>query len=152
MSVKWIVVADSTRARIFQTGEHVQDLTEVEDFFNPAARMEEHELRNAAKGHFFGNAEGSPGHSAEPRTTSLEHSADVFSKTIADYLQLAHQQNRFGRLALVADPDFLGHLRSQLATLKQVVSEELNKDIADWSVPALQTYLKTHLQEGSKPA
>lgn len=152
MSVKWVVVADSTRARIFQAAENSEILTEMEDFHNPAARMEEQELRNAAKGHFFGSPEGSPGHSAEPRTSSLEHSVAVFSKVIADYLLKAHQENRFGSLALVADPDFLGHLRSHMPTmLKHTVTQDLNKDLADWSVSELQTYLKIHLQQGSRP-
>ena len=82
MLTKWIVVADSTRARIFANRHEDESIEEITDLANPSGRSNDSELASYTPG------EGArPG----PRTATQEdsasdHTAELFSKNVAQYL------------------------------------------------------------------
>ena len=63
MDVTWVVVADSSRARLFALGQQNQ-LGELQDFINPAGRETENALNSDASGRF-----GSGLHDTRPEPT-----------------------------------------------------------------------------------
>ena len=61
----------------------------------------------------------------------------------------AKQEGRFDRLALVAEPQFLGALRNQLdPQLKSLVSYEIDKDYAHSNGQQLRDQIRAHQAKG----
>jgi protein required for attachment to host cells len=138
MATTWIVSGDSSRARILQvTGP--DRLEEVESFDNPKGRMHNRDARGDAYPRFNGHGgvgkagtgqSGGPGNDRE-EITPAEHSAEVFSRQLAEYLDKARIAHRFDRLYLVAPPKFLGFIRKELGKeVGKLVHEEIHKDFS----------------------
>jgi len=146
MQMQWVVVADKSRARIFQTGGRIDELVEIDDLLNPEGRQDDADLRQDAKGRFYGKGEREQAHTAEPNVTQEEHAADRFSREVMAYLEHANHDQRFGSLVMIAPPEFLGLLRRQLSkSVESKVRQQLAIDIAGLQEPQIRDYLKQHV-------
>jgi protein required for attachment to host cells len=146
MPNKWVVVADNSRARIFQTTNNLDELTELEDFLNTAGRAENHEIDSDAHGHFYGTDEHHQGYAAEPAMNAVERRSALFTREITHRLEQGRQRHQYDDLILVAAPHFLGSLRKQLPKqVGKLVTQVLPHDVSALSLPQIRTYLKTHL-------
>jgi len=75
-----------------------------------------------------------------------KHEADVFAHRVAQYLEDAHNANRFDQLLIVAGPSFLGLLRNQLPEqIKKLVRFELDKEITLLSAADIRQHLPQYL-------
>ncbi|WP_408144109.1 host attachment protein [Caballeronia glebae] len=103
-AITWVLAADGSRARIFETQGLKLDLRQVEDLRNPAPRA----------------------------TETAEKDREKFARTVADYLEQSRLHQRFDRLRLAVEPKFLGLLRDYLSgeTLK-LVYEEADSDVSN---------------------
>jgi protein required for attachment to host cells len=138
MAITWIVAADSAHARVLQVADRKQELVEVDDLLNPEGRMQERELVSDAQPRLNG-----PGgtQSAREATGAVEHSVDLFSKRIGDYLEKARTEHRYDKLVLVAPPKFLGKLRKELGKeVAKLVTDELDKDLYRANARELEAY------------
>ncbi|WP_250440513.1 host attachment protein [Caballeronia sp. AZ1_KS37] len=99
-AITWVLAADGSRARIFETQGLKLDLRQVEDLRNPAPRA----------------------------TETAEMDREKFARAVADYLERSRLHQRFDRLRLAVEPKFLGLLRQYLSveTLKLVYEEADN--------------------------
>ena len=52
MQTSWVVVTDSTRARIFEKKGATQPLNEFEDLYHPSAYQSQNELEHHTRGRF----------------------------------------------------------------------------------------------------
>lgn len=121
----WIVVADAGQARILKAEAEDGVLEEIECLTNPDARLQPHEAQSDRDG----SAPG-PGSAFEPRQDYKTHVAEAFAKRIATYLGKARRDGSVGRLYLVANPSFLGHLRAELdQPTRRVVVQEVGGDL-----------------------
>ena len=147
MSMQWVLVADKSCARIFQTAGRLDELTEVDDLLNPQGRMDDADLRHDAKGRFYGKGEREQAHTAEPHISQEEHAADLFSRDVMRYLDRAINDDRFDSLVMIAPPEFLGMLRRRISkTVESKVRQQLPSDLAHLQTPQIRDYLKRHLQ------
>jgi len=151
MQTTWIVTANNGRARIYAQKDQNSALMEVEDMVNPSQRGRVSDIDTDQLGQLaasksmksVGAATQPSGY--EPNQTPLEHQAELFGRSVAEYLQQAYAQNRFQNLIIAAGPEFLGLLRKLLD--KQVagaISQELNKDYTNVSQHDLLAQLKQH--------
>jgi protein required for attachment to host cells len=151
MQTTWIVTANNGRARIYAQKDQNSALMEVEDMVNPSQRGRVSDIDTDQMGQLaasksiksVGAATQPSGY--EPNQTPLEHQAELFGRSVADYLLQAHTQNKFQKLIVAAGPEFLGLLRKLLD--KQVtgaISQELNKDYTHVSPHDLLAQLKQH--------
>lgn len=151
MQTTWIVTANNGRARIYAQKDQNSALMEVEDMVNPSQRGRVSDIDTDQLGQLaasksiksVGAATQPSGY--EPNQTPLEHQAELFGRSVAEYLQQAYTQNRFQNLIIAAGPEFLGLLRKLLD--KQVagaISQELNKDYTNVSPHDLLGQLKQH--------
>ena len=125
MTTTWIVTADSARAKVLQVADRGQHLAEVEDLLNPESKFHEGDLVTDTN---------------EP-TSAVEHSVDLFSKRVGEYLEKARTQNRYDKLYLVAPPKFLGKLRKNLGReVEKLVADELDKDLYRANARELEAY------------
>lgn len=116
----WVVLADSSRARILRTDAALTEPPEVvAELVNPAGRLRESELVEDG-GHSRGSGPGARSDAGTPSARDTE--VERFAKQIADILADARRARRYDGIVLAAPPKFLGQLRRQLdpVTLQQV--------------------------------
>jgi len=126
----WVVVADSSRARIFLAESPVAPLAEIKAFENPQGRMHDRDITSDLPGRSF-DSMGNGRHAMEPHTDPRHELVVEFARQIAAYLDAGRNNNDYEQLALVAAPSFLGLLREQLNDqLSKLVSYELDKNLS----------------------
>jgi protein required for attachment to host cells len=112
MEATWILVADRSRARIFEEIRSPRALYEIEDFVNPLGRASDRELTTDAAGRSLSTGLRTRSHSTGPGVGAATHEAERFSKEIADYLETARTDHRYDRLWVVAAPTSGKSIRS----------------------------------------
>lgn len=154
METTWIVSADAGRARIFSESNPAQPLIEIEDMVNTATRMRTAEkytdrLGPTAAGQSIHNTGApTPSKQYEPPQTPEERESESFSKDISGFLLKGWQEGLFQKLALIADPKFLGVLRMYLDPhLKPLVKLEINKDYTHSSPQQLHEQIRAHQEK-----
>lgn len=124
----WILVADESRARLFRAGASDGELEEIAAMEHPEGRMHGRDLtRDEPDGSH--TAVGGIHHGFEPHTPVHEKISREFARELADLLEEGRVNHAFDQLALVAEPKFLGMLRSTLGgELSKMVVRSLPKN------------------------
>ncbi len=108
---RWILVADSAQARIYdfvdgeltlqETLERPQSREHSRDLMGNRPNQNQHQMEKDLKGN---------------ESQSLrDDESRVFAREVCQVLSKAHATNRFRELVMVADPRFLGLLRAHLS-------------------------------------
>lgn len=144
MTITWIVVADSSRARLFQSATGSRQISEIEDLVNPAAREMNRDLVTDAQGRRSGGgATSAPTRSAGAHSDPLEHEAELFAKRVTEAIEAGRTGSRYDDLCLIAAPKFLGLLRANLGKdARRLVSREIDKDLSQKSGPEILDYVR----------
>jgi protein required for attachment to host cells len=144
MKLTWIIVADSSHARIFTAESPSSALEEIEGFTHGESRLQDRELTTDLPGRIK-SADGS-GHALEQATDPKKHEADKFAHLLAKHLETAHNANQFKRLLVVAEPSFLGLLRNCLSEqIKKQICFELDINITRQSAEEIRKHLPEYL-------
>ncbi|HVK53962.1 MAG TPA: host attachment protein [Burkholderiales bacterium] len=150
MERTWILTADSSRARIFEALESMGAIREMQDLINPVGKSSNRELTTDAQGRYYGQGHQYRGHSTTPRVDAVEHEAELFAKTIGEYLEKARTEHRYEKVRIIAPPKFLGLLRKKIGDeVRKLVTEETAKDISSLDSKEIATHLR-ELSEKSK--
>ncbi len=129
MVVIWVLVADGSRARLFQAEGARGGLKELDTWVHPESRLKEQELITDAPGQDRDRG-GAGRHGFNEHQSAHDHEIESFAREIAHNLAVALNEDRFGRLLVCAPPRFLGLLREQLpAGVKQRIHHEIGKDL-----------------------
>jgi protein required for attachment to host cells len=129
MTKNWIVVAESSRARLYAMKNLNTPLVELEDLSHPEGRLPASELKSDRTARVF-RGRGMEHHPVEPHVDPKRHEAMTFAKQIADRLDLARAKGEFEGVMLIAPPEFLGVLRDSLsAPTAKCVVKSLNKNL-----------------------
>lgn len=124
----WILVANSTIARIFEV-EKNNKLIELELLTHPESRLHGRELTSDRPGRGFESAVIGR-HAKEPTTPPKKVEFGIFAKHLSDHLETAHKEGKFGKLYLAASPQFLGLLRQEIGSnTAQTIAGEIDKDM-----------------------
>ena len=115
MDKVWVLVADSTVARIFSAASPIGPLKELETMAHPQGRLREQDLVTDHHGRTFDSA-GHGRHGKEPQTSHKTQEAIRFAGDVASRLESGRNQGEYDAIALVAEPSFLGMLRDKLST------------------------------------
>lgn len=129
----WVVVADSSRAKIYVQDKPTGELQDAIDLVHPSARLHGVDLSSDRAGkHVGGFGQGS--HMFDARTEAKEHEAENFAREIAERIESGRASDQFQKLVLMAPPEFLGVLREQLSdAVRKLVVEEIAKDLVTHS-------------------
>jgi protein required for attachment to host cells len=143
MKQTWILIADSSRARIFTTDAPSSPLEELEGFSHAESRLHDREITSDLPGKIQGGIGG--GHAFEQKTDPKKQEAINFAHSLAHHLEAGSNANQFEQLMIIADPSFLGLLRDELSEqVKKKLSFELDKDLTKHSVAEIQAHLPRH--------
>ena len=141
MAVTWILLANSSRARVCESDGPRGSLREVAGFEHPESRMHEQELTSDLPGRAFdstGEGRHMMGQAIEPK----QQHAIQFAKQVSDYLEAARNDAAFSQLYVIAAPAFLGLLRQHYSDgVASMVTGEVDKDLTDLRLDKLEPYL-----------
>lgn len=147
-ATRWYVVANRTDAIIYRDGEN-KKFQPVEHLLNPEGNRKERDLDSDRPGKSNSNAP----HTAYKHPMVSEHqrhdeTVRKFSNRISRTLDSARSQGQFDELVLVAEPHFLGQLKSALSEpLKKCVVHQLPREYMDTD-RHLRTKILTAIREG----
>jgi len=141
----WVLVSDTTRARVFSTDKARGPLQEVETLVHVESRLHEQELTSDPRPgrNLGGNGNAhSLGHETDPK----KQEGVRFARQICDYLSSAHADRRFQKLYIMAAPSFLGELRHNLSKpVSLSVSEEIAKNVTRMDPGTIRGHLPERL-------
>lgn len=143
----WVLVADASRARIFEAESRLGPIRELHDLVHPASRVREQGLVSDSPGQGRGHAlGGGPGHSVGHEHDASRTEEERFAREVAESLARACAKGRFQRLHVLAAPRFLGLLRKRLdgATRALLVSEH-DLDLSTSSAEQIRAHLPERL-------
>lgn len=130
MKATWLLVANRSRARLFEMPHERDDPVEIADFVHPAGRAHERDLITEGQGRFYGHGEREQAHSVVPNVDVTHAEAQRFAEQLRDYLEQARTHQRFDKLWIMAAPAFLGVLRDKLTKgVARAVELDVDKDM-----------------------
>jgi len=141
MSNTWVLVAESSRAKIYAGKGLRAPLTEIEDFIHPQGRLHEGDLVSDSAGSDGGSI-GQGRHVLDDETNAREKEAVVFARELASYLDVERGNEAFKSLVIIAPPTFLGLIRSCLSEdVRRMVSQQIDKNLIHKSAEEIHQYL-----------
>lgn len=129
MNKTWVVVADTSRARIFSTDTPAGQLFETETLTHPEARLHQGDLVSDRPGRDRNSGIGT--HNMGHESDAKDESAIRFATEVCHRLEQARIESKVSKIYIVAAPSFLGLIRKhQTPALKKIVAGEVSKNMA----------------------
>ena len=145
MAKSWVLVANHTRARLFEAENRAGVLREIETMVYPEARLKRKELLRDAPGRSF-DSRGQGRHAMAWHTQIRKQGEKTFARDIAHALERGRQEGRYDKLYIVADPGMAGSLRMSMSspTLATIAGES-RKNLASCDADQIRSQLPTWL-------
>ena len=138
--ITWVVVTDSSQAKIFRATKFPK-IEMVEVLTHPESRFRDQDLVSSKPGRNFqrgGIARHAYQSVSDPKVVEVEK----FATYLNEYLIAAHNQGAFNRLYILANPSFLGHLRSHVdPQIQKLVVHESAKDITAFTTDSIEKHI-----------
>jgi protein required for attachment to host cells len=145
MKPAWILIADSSRARIFTAENSVAELVEIESLTHSEGRLLDQDLVSDQPGRSK-ESDASGGHVYVGEIDPKEQENIHFAKRVAQHLCHELNLNKFEHLFVVASPAFLGILRQACSNqLKKHIAFSLNKNVVTKTPKQIRAYLPVSL-------
>ena len=144
MSGTWVLVADSSCAKIFKSAGKSGELQEVADLVHSESKMHEQQISSDLPGSNSGG--GGSRHSFEGQTGIKENEAVNFAREIDAQLETGRNNGQFDKLVVAAGPAFLGVLRKNMSSnISKLIAGEINKDLVKFSNEEIKNHLSGQL-------
>jgi len=141
MTTTWVLIADSSRARLFSVEKALAPLREIEAFVNPEGRTKTRDLVSDRQGRSAGN-----GPNMDYEVSPKRQQAMVFAKQISEHLKDGRVGGLFHRLYIAAAPGFLGLLRDKLdPRTAELVVDTVSKDLTQLEPEDIRRHLPERL-------
>lgn len=125
----WILVADGSRARVYESLGPGSGLREVLHEDEPALRTHEIVSDRGGRRH---DTTGAGRHAVSAASDPQRHGEKEFARRVSGFLDRKAGEGAFDRLVLTAAPATLGDIRGMLhKTTRALVHAELDKDFAN---------------------
>lgn len=136
-----VVVAESSRARIFAMENPNIPLTEIRDMVHPQSRAHMQNLTSDLPGRSY-DSHGQGRHAMEVSVDVKEQESIQFAQQLADYINTECRDKKADRLYIAAAPHFLGLLRKRLAhEAKLCVVRQLDKNLVTMDEAEIRGHL-----------
>lgn len=144
MNTAWVVVADTSRARIFSAENFNSPLREIQTLAHPAARLHKGDLVSDRPGRDRNTSAGS--HDMGHDSDAKQEQAIRFASQVCETLECGRTNGRFNKLYVLAAPGFLGMLRKQQSSsLQKMIAGEIDKNLAGHDVAEIRSNLPSKL-------
>ncbi len=140
MGNTWVIVADGTRARLFNRHKN-RKLEEFDTLLSPEHRLHEGDLVSDRGGRTFDSA-GAGRHVMGNKNATKDHEMAIFAKRLADRLEEGRNAGELERLVLIAPPRFLGQLRSHLSEpAANLVALTIDKELTTLPADKIESHV-----------
>ena len=140
----WIVVADSSRARIFTAETGHSAMVEIQTLAHPAARLHEGDLVSDKAGREWDG--GATSHDMDGESGAKQEEAVRFASEVCQVLESGRTSGQFDKIYVIAAPGFLGTLRKQQSSsLQKLVCAEVPKNMANHDISDIRKHLPERL-------
>jgi protein required for attachment to host cells len=148
---RWVVVADSVRARIFEAHRHSPGLRPVLPYDLMGSREHDRDRWADRAGQTHQSA-GHGAHAMAAQTNPMDHEHELLAREVARVLAHGRNQHRVDAIVLVAPPEFLGRLRQAIdpQTRALVVAEDA-RDLSRLPEHELEKMLPAQVWVDSEP-
>lgn len=147
MKATWILIANSTRARLFRMEKHNHDMELVEEFSHPQSREKIGDLITDSSGRYTKSLGHSPKSAFEEPNTIKQLEALRFAHILAQILDKGRTKNLYHNLIVIAPPHFQGVLNKCCnAQVKQKIYITVDKDYTKVRQHDLSKYLNGKLR------
>ncbi|MES9884027.1 MAG: host attachment protein [Sedimenticola sp.] len=144
MSAAWVVVADSSQARIFSAESSTSTLEEIHTISHPEGRLHLGDLVTDRPGRDRNAGAGS--HDMGHESDAKNEAAIRFAAQVGETLECGRTNGRFRKLYVVAPPTFLGMLRKQQSNpLQRMITGEVSKNLASRDITDIRKSLPQRL-------
>ena len=141
MCATCVVVAESSRARVFEMTSPRTPMREMQDMVHPQSRIHEQKLTSDRPGRTF-DRHGQGHHAMQKEVGAREQETLDFAAQVAGYLQTACAGNAFEDIVIIAAPEFLGTLRKKLDPgTRKLVVREIDKNIVQHNEADIRKHL-----------
>ena len=136
MSKTWVVVAESSRAKIFELEKLSSPLKELQGLAHTPSRIHEQNLTSDLPGRTPGR------HKLTSQSNAKDNESNIFARTIGSHLDSARNKGEFSRLIIMSPPSFLGKLRKHIGseTNKRIISE-VTKNLVKHTTSEIQSHI-----------
>lgn len=142
MSTTWILVANRSGATLFESNWPGVSMRRLQDISHPQGGLQNRELDSDKPGRSFDSL-GEGRHSLSKEHAPSEKIAQEFARDLAGMLNKGRTRNAYDQLILMAEPKFLGLLRSALdSNAAALVTQTVNKELLEVSEADVASYLK----------
>lgn len=127
METKWIIVANSSMARIFSMNT-AHKLILIKELNHPESRKKDSELMSGSLGRYKVRG-GAGGGNFSSRTDPKKNEVDHLAKQLAELLEHGRTTNNFDHIILITPPAFQGLLNKHfnphlLAKISKVIPKD----------------------------
>lgn len=137
----WVVVAESSHARIFHCEKPGAELEEETSLVHPESRLHAQDIHSDLPGRVFDSG-GEGRHAMYPNTDPKRHEAEVFARELISHIESARAGGKFEELILAASPSFLGLLRERMSNaLRQQLTHTLAKNLVNLDKTVITRHL-----------
>lgn len=135
MKNTWLLVANGSEARLFETEFRPKELHLLQEFSHPESREKGAELSSDKSGHYQGDAgtgastQGAFNESSDPKEYEMERFAGMLMKQ----LEAGRNANSFQHLIVASSPKFHGLLNKKMNShISRLVDKHINKDLTSF--------------------
>ena len=141
----WIVVANSSRARLFSAQLSKGPIEEIVTLVDPEGRAHEQNLTSDLPGRTYDRA-GQGRHTKEGKVGTKQHRHIDFAGRVANRLEAGRANHKYRHLFIISAPAFLGLIRAKVSrgTAACVVSW-IDKDLTLLSDEEIRKHLPEKL-------
>ncbi|TVO74847.1 host attachment protein [Sedimenticola selenatireducens] len=144
MNAAWVVVADTSRARIFSAENAFSPLVEIQTLDHPEARLHAGDLVSDRAGR--DRSTGARSHDVGHLNETKRDEALRFASEVCATLESGRAHGHFNKLHVIAAPSFLGLLRKQQPhPLQKMVATEISKNLTAQDVETIRKNLPHRL-------
>lgn len=140
MNKTWVVVAESSRSRIFNMEKVNGPLVEILSLDNPEARKHDAELHATRTGKSF-DSHGHAMHDISEHNASKQE-AERFARKLAELLDSHRLTGDYDQLILFASPSFLGLLREYInEPTNRLIIHDSNKNLVQFNAEKIRDHI-----------
>ncbi|HLA74698.1 MAG TPA: host attachment protein [Gammaproteobacteria bacterium] len=144
MNTTWILVADRSSAKLFESRGKAKGLQRLQEIPHPEGRLKNQDIDSDTdvRARSFDSV-GMGRHATSPHQEPTKTLAGQFAHHLAELLNKGRTSHAYQQLVLVAEPGFLGLLRGALDTQTAgLVVESVTKDLMHVEDRDLPNHLK----------
>ncbi len=139
----WVLVAERSRARLFELETATGPLQELQDWTDTRARQRAGEFETTERPGRSFDSWGEQRHAMEPPSDPMDKLAERFAADLVAHLETEYDRHRFATLVLVAAPAMLGVLRAQMPDKLSQIATEVPKSLVKRSPATIRAHLPT---------